>query len=293
MMDQPTELGGLYSKPVDARANRRRLQISVAIFLFPTLIYPVMGSLIEGRATTEKIITSWFMPLGIVWLLLLLLVLLLWNQRFFWSTCLATFCFLTLTIASSEFVADWLLSSLESEYTVWRLDRDEPLDAVVVLGGGTKASPAFGRVEGNDRVLYGAEIYLQKKTRLLITTGKSLIPGKNDPSTDTKALWMRLGIPEDAIQAIGGPNTAAEMRELKQLLGAKTNGRIGILTSAYHLPRAMRLAKTSDLDLIPIAADHCYDPFSPIRFRSFLPNENALHETHIALKEHLAAWVGR
>lgn len=292
-MDQTTELGCLYSKPVDARANRRRLQISIAIFLFPTLIYPVIGGIVEGRATTEKIITSWFMPLGMVWLLLLLLVLFLWNQRFFWSSCLASICFLALTISSSGFVSGWLMSSLEGAQMPWRIDRDEPLDAVVVLGGGTKTSPAFGRVEGNDRVLYGAEIYLQKKARVLITTGKSLIPGKNDPSTDTKALWMRLGIPESDIQTIGGPNTAAEMQELKQLLGDKTTGRIGILTSAFHLPRAVRLAKSSGLDLIPIAADHHYDPESDVRFQSFLPNVDALCDTHIALKEHLAAWVGR
>ncbi len=296
-MDRQNAIGSLdgtiYSKPVDARANRRRLQLSVAIFLFPTLIYPLAGGLIEGRATTEKIVTSWFMPLGVVWLMLLFLVLFLWNQRLVWATRFAAICFLALTISANGFVSGWLMSSLEDAQTPWRLDRDEPLDAVVVLGGGTKASPAYGRVEGNDRVLYGAEIYQQKKTRLLITTGKSSIPGKADPSTDTRALWMRLGIPETAIQTIGGPNTAAEMQELKQLLGDKTTGRIGILTSAFHLPRAMRLSKAAGFNLIPIAADHRYDPDSPIRFESFSPNANALCDTHIALKEYLAAWVAR
>lgn len=294
MMDaRSDDLGNGYSRPVDATANRRRLQWSVAIFAFPTLIYPLLGGVVEGRATTEKIVTAWCMPLGIVWLLLLLLTLFLWNQRLVWATRLSLFCFLVLMIASNAFVAGWLIGSLEGQVSPWRLDRDEALDAVVVLGGGTNSSPAFGRVEGTDRILCAAEIYYQKKTSLLIATGKSVKPDRPDPSQDAKDIWQRLGIPESAIETIGGPNTNAEMEELKKLLGNRQSGRIGILSSAFHLPRALRLAKSSGLELIPVAADHRHDPEARIEFRSFLPSDDALVKSRIAIKEHLAALIGR
>jgi uncharacterized SAM-binding protein YcdF (DUF218 family) len=269
------------------------MQFSLALMLVPTIVYPVLGGIFEGRRTSEKILTAWCLPLGVVWLLLFALVLFLWNQRLISATRFALVCFLALTVASNSFVSSWLMASLEGQYQPWRLDRDEPLDAVVVLGGGTNSSPHFGRVQGNDRVLYGAELYHQKKTPLLIATGKASVPGKHDPSVDTKALWMRLGIPDSAIEVIGGPNTFAEMQEVKKLLGDSPTGRIGLLTSAFHLPRAMRLAKSAGLDLIPLAADHYYDPDGPIRFQSFMPSEQALATTHVALKEHLATLIGR
>jgi uncharacterized SAM-binding protein YcdF (DUF218 family) len=283
----------MYSAPVDATANRRRLQWSVAIFLFPTVVYPILGGMVEGRATTEKIATALLMPLGILWLMLLLLMLFLWNQRLVWATRLALLSFFVLTIASNALVADWLMASLEAQVTPWRIDRDEPLDVVVVLGGGTKSNAAFGRVEGQDRVVYAAEIYHQQKSPRFITTGASSNPSKHHAAADAKALLMKLGIPESAIETIGGPNTRAEMLEFKRLLGESPSGRIGILTSAYHLPRAMRLSKSVGLDLIPIAADHQIDPDSSVRFRSFVPSVDALRDTHIAMKEYLASWVGR
>lgn len=287
------DLGPAYSRPVNATANRRRLQWSVAIFLAPTLVYPILGGLIEGRATTEKILTNWFMPIGAVWLLLLILFLFLWNQRLVWATRLAGFCFLALTCLSNGFVAGWLMSSLETQYPVWRLDNGEPLDVLVVMGGETSSSPAYGRIEAGDRVLYAAEVFHQKKAKLLIATGKSSIPEKPDPSTETKEIWKRLGIPASAIQTIGGPNTYSELVELKRSLGAGGPQRIGILTSAFHIPRVMRLAKAAKLDVIPLAADHQHDPHAPIRFQSFAPSDDALVKSHRALKELLAAWVGR
>src|SRR5436190_17899985 len=92
----------MYTAPVNATANRRRLQLSAVIFLFPTIIYPILGGIVEGRATTEKIATSWLMPLGIVWLALLLLVLLLWNPRLVWATRFAFLTFLAFTLASNS-----------------------------------------------------------------------------------------------------------------------------------------------------------------------------------------------
>lgn len=286
-------MNSLYSKPVDARANRRRFQLSVAIFLLPTLVYPLIGGAVEGRATTEKILTAWCMPLGVVWLSLLLLTLFLWNQRLVWSTRLSLVCFLLLTVTSNGILAGWLIGSLESKHKPWRLDQDPPLDVVVVLGGNTNSSPAYGRVEAGDRIVYGAEIFQQHKTSLLIATGASSIPNRPHPGEVTKQLWMRLGIPEASIQVLGGPNTFAEFQELKATLGNGENRRIGVLSSAFHIPRVMRLANSSGLQVIPIAADHRHDPEAPIRFQSFMPSDDAMVSMRLALKEYLAAIVNR
>lgn len=261
--------------------------------MLPTLVYPLIGGAIEGRATAEKLFTAWFMPLGVVWLSLLLLTLFLWNQRLVWATRLSLFCFLILTLASNGIIAGWLIGSLENQHKPWRLDQDPPLDVVVVLGGNTSSSPAYGRVEAGDRVVYAAEIFHQHKTSLLIATGASSIPQRPHPSEEAKQIWMRLGIPEMAIQVIGGPNTFAEFQELKATLGNGDARRIGVVTSAFHIPRVMRLAKSTGLNLIPIAADHRHDPDASMRFQSFLPSDDALVTSRLAIKEHLAALVSR
>lgn len=290
MVENPT---ATYSAPVNATANRRRLQWSVLIFLTPTVIYPALGGIVEGRATTEKIATAWLMPLGLTWLLFLLLLLFLWNQRLVWATRLSFLTFLFFTLASNQLISSRLIASLENSVTPWRPDLDAPLDVVVVLGGGTKSSPAYGRVEGNDRLIYGAELYNSSQAKRLIATGESSVSHRPSPAAEAKSLWMRLGIPDSAIQTVGGANTYEEMVALKVTLDCDKPQRIGILTSAFHLPRAIRLARSAGLELVPLAADHRYDPHDKVRFRSLLPNEYAFIDSQLAIKEYIAMWFGR
>ncbi len=115
---------------------------------------------------------------------------------------------------------------------------------------------------------------------------------KLDPSWQTREIWNQLGIPDDAIEVIGGENTFQEIQNLKMHPDVIANKRIGLLTSALHLPRVMRLAQQAGIQGIPIAADYRSRrrTFNAI---DYLPSANELNKFDLLWKEWLAQWVGR
>ncbi len=58
----------------------------------------------------------------------------------------------------------------------------------------------------------------------------------------TVEIWTKLGIDSAAIRSIGGRNTFEEMQQVKEIWSELPGKKVGLLTSALHLPRAVRLA---------------------------------------------------
>ncbi len=187
----------------------------------------------------------------------------------------------------------WCVWRLESSLESFRPEENPPLDAVVVLGGGTHQGPWRAELAGaGDRVMYAAQLYLQGHTKQLITTGDAS-PGVSkdltSPREHTIDLWTKLKIPNSAIGTLHGKNTFQELQDLKKNWSQFENGRIGLLTSALHLPRAMRLARAQGLELYPIAADHLYAP-QPLNYLDFIPSAGPL--TQLAACQHeFMAWL--
>ena len=180
----------------------------------------------------------------------------------------------------------------------FRPGQDPPLDVIVVLGGGTSSGPGRAQAgESGDRVLYAAQLYLQGQTAHLITTGEAqTVRGvqRPGPAQETVEIWTQLGIPASDISTLPGLNTYQEMLALKPALDADWSGRrVGLLTSATHLPRALRLAADQGLtDLIPLAADHRWVD-RPKSIQECLPSAAALAQFTRCQKEFLARLVSR
>ena len=179
--------------------------------------------------------------------------------------------------------------------------KEEPFDAVIVLGGGGSIG-ANGRFQGNgsgDRMILAAQLYHAGITPKLICTGKRMttMDGNGpDPSAISLDLLVGMGVPEDAIERLGGHNTSEEMQNLKKRFG-DDQFRVGLVTSAWHLPRALRLAQANGLNPAPLPADFMAGPEGPQtvaqRIAACIPQaENFLAVSRIA-KEHLAGFVRR
>ena len=148
--------------------------------------------------------------------------------------------------------------------------------------------------------MLGARLYLSGKTKRLICSGES-IKGLSNPqepnaAQQTLAIWADLQIPREAITIIRGRNTSEELQQVRKLvdgrLGRDRIERIGLVTSAWHLPRAMRLAKAQQLTVTGLPADFLSDKpfFSPLRF---IPSATSLDRLARITKEWLAQAVGR
>lgn len=256
-----------------------------------------------GRFYAEKMLTELSLPLGAIWFALL--VAAGWSFRKKRRGQAAAFLAVAvaLSVAGNGDVADALVRSLEGRYRNIDPFAAGPLDAVCVLGGGLSTGPGK-RIMTNpsgDRVVLGARLYHEGATRRLICTGRtpSLDPSLPSTAEMTETLWRQLGVPGGAITVLAGENTRDEMRELKQLAAKQGWTRIGVVTSAWHMGRAERLAASVGFRFTPLPAnfesrpDLNIDRWLWLRTYSVLPNPGAMNTTHMAFKEYLARLVGR
>ena len=101
-----------------------------------------------------------------------------------------------------------------------------------------------------------------------------------------------LDVDANAILQLNGINTSEEMQNLKKWSDRNPDKRIGLLTSAWHLPRAMRLAKAQGIEADPVAAGFFSQPYAPSP-GVVVPSEYNLMVTAMVTKEYLARLVGR
>jgi uncharacterized SAM-binding protein YcdF (DUF218 family) len=215
-----------------------------------------------------------------------------------WPALVGFFCLLILTVAGNAFFSNWLISTLEKPYAEVDIYEMEPLDTLVVLGGGT-SSRLDGESQlaaGGDRVATTARLYhAGLATKIICTGSKSFRTSENDlsPSEEATAILVGMGVPGNDVLKMKGSNTFQEIGNLKKWIEANPDhGRVGIVSSAWHLPRVMRLAKSEGLEATPVPCDYLAKPYGPSP-NLIVPGATQMSVTAIALKEYLARLVGR
>lgn len=286
-------------------------QPSFLKILFTLCIVFGVGLIVLGvtqdRNVVEKVGTALVMPSGLLWILLLALTIQLWMQKKQNHAgqpgrITAAACFVLFTIAGNGFIANQLAAALEADYLAIDPMQEAPMDVVIVLGGGGGLG-ANGRQQGNssgDRLILAAQLYHQKIAKKIICTGQrieSMNATGVDPAESSQDILLKLGVPDSAIELAGGRNTSEEMQGLSERF-QNSKSRIGLLTSAWHLPRAMRLANRNGLQPLPLPADFHTAPgvggFTTGQIvESMIPNGSALGGTWSIAKEYLGMLVGR
>lgn len=254
-----------------------------------------------GKTVTEKLITALILPCGVIWLLLLTLSVLAFFLKNRAVGVLGLLTFTIYTVLCSGYLAGTLVASIEAPFVDIDPLKQEPFDKVILLGGGGQVGSNL-RSQGNssgDRLILAAALYHQGITKTVICTGTNIKGlGRNEigPGQVSSAVLQSLGVPENAIEFVEGRTTSEEMVNLSQQLDTE-NQRIGIVTSAWHLPRALRLADGQNLKLYPLPADFFGGPIRPRNalevVKDFIPEVDSLIVTSYLLREHLAAFVGR
>ena len=109
-----------------------------------------------------------------------------------------------------------------------------------------------------DRVLLAARLWHAGKTQFLVASGCSR-------------------------------DEVAAYRTLQARFGWR---RMGLISSAWHLPRAMGLAGRAGLPVTPLGADW-RGRRHPLQVRTLVPQAEGFIYVHWACWEHLGRWVGR
>jgi uncharacterized SAM-binding protein YcdF (DUF218 family) len=179
-----------------------------------------------------------------------------------------------------------------------------------VLGGGLRPALAPRRgvevSEGGDRLLTGLRLMRENKAPLLITSGGRVSFTAADPAPpeaiSAKELAVELGLPASRILINPGSRTTAEeARDIGAMARARGWSSILLVTSAFHMPRALAtFRQSSGLSVIPVACDYQLPnrasygtPTAGSVIKSLVPDAEALHLSTIALKEHLGLAIYR
>jgi uncharacterized SAM-binding protein YcdF (DUF218 family) len=246
----------------------------------------------------EKALALLVMPVGLIWLLIVALAMSCLRRRQ-WSSGFLALCLAALyACAGNLYLAGVLLEDLERQVPLVDLDRLQPFEAVFVLGGGVEQDSA-GLPElgpAGDRVFLAARLWHAGKARLLVTSGVASngIAGFRDGGQETRALLRAVGIPDGAILPVADPcwNTRDEIQAYAGLQAKHGWKRMGLVSSAAHLPRAMALAQKAGLDFTPLGADRL-GRHRPFRVQGLVPQAEGFMWTQWACWELLGQWLGR
>jgi uncharacterized SAM-binding protein YcdF (DUF218 family) len=234
----------------------------------------------------KKLVGTLLTPLSLCLVLLLAGLALLWGTgRHKTGKILVGIGTLLLILASYPYLPQALLSPLEQSYLpLVSFDQmqspgqvQEPIKWIVVLGGDM------------DRTLEGLRLFrLLPGVKIIITGGP--IFGSRVGAMYSARICLNLGIkPEVMVLETGARDTEDEARLVRGIVG---QDRLILVTSAFHMPRAMALFKKQGLDPVPAPTGFLLGDTFHLNPWLFLPSAENLRNTELAVHEYLGlAWA--
>ncbi len=254
------------------------------LFALPLLLALIVA---VSDPVAGKLASQFLMPLGLLWALVLSATAsAAWAGKR-WLAAGGALTLLLFTLAGSNWLGSRLLASIESGIPQVDPITAGPFDAVLVMGGGSyrrgDGQPEFG--PAGDRLAVAAALVHAGRTPLLVASG--------DLAEDERWLWVRLQIPESAVLCLTHPNnTSEEVEAYRALIAEHGWKQIGLVTSAWHLPRALRLCARAGFAPTPIGADWL-GVAPPMMPHEVLPSAEGVMKVQIVWHEWLGTVLGR
>ncbi len=325
-------------RPIVSRGWIQSIAIGLAAAAAVVSIIVSGTWLLGGKSLADRTLTDFAMPVGMLWLgLMVTWVAALMRRRWAFAAFAAAL-WLAVGVIGNRPLGGQIRQSVEYAATANPADTiDTPLDAVVLLGGyaWTNQFDVPELTGDGQRLMLAAQLWHTGKTKSIICTGTAHF-GDRHPSKLGKQLLTSVGVPPEVIFLVPGVNTSGEMRGLKTFFAepperwvklvsdageagvsaaenpAKPDGAlptdpqaegagglklqkfsVGLVTSAYHLPRALRLAKAQQLNFLPLPCQLSGSPETRFNPQDLIPTAGGAKSMAKGIKEWLARLVGR
>jgi uncharacterized SAM-binding protein YcdF (DUF218 family) len=189
--------------------------------------------------------------------------------------------------------ANWLLRPLESRYPPMTVQRLPRAGTLVVLGGGAWATtgiPVASRLSEASarRVLAAVRLYsLMDRPQIVVCGGRARSVSGVAEAEVMRELLISLGIPKTLIVVEGESRNTFENAKFLEKLTLRRP--LVLITSARHMPRAMRVFATLGMQPLPAPCDfqaRANGSASPW----FIPTAASLAASTGALYEYLGTW---
>ena len=195
-----------------------------------------------------------------------------------------------LIISSLPIISNKRIAYLEKDYQPIEIAEIENVDAIVVLSGmirviGDEENLKYEFTESVDRFFAGLDLFNNNKAPILILTrGKMPWSIGIAEGEYLKELAIKFGISEENIILTDEvQNTDQEAKAVKNLL-ANDNSRIILVTSAFHMPRAEKVFKAANINVIPFPVDF-QNSKSKTTMMDFIPSSGSLSQTSHFVRE--------
>lgn len=230
----------------------------------------------------HKILPLIFSPLMLVIGLIVLGII--FNLRKFSLIGIIILILSSLPIISNKFIA-----YLEKDYQPIEIAEIENVDAIVVLSGmirviGDEENLKYEFTDSVDRFFAGLDLFNNNKSPILILTrGKMPWSLGIAEGEYLKELAIKYGVSEENIILTDEvQNTDQEAKAIKEIL--TEDAKIILVTSAFHMPRAEKVFKAANINLIPYPVDF-QNSKSKTTMMDFIPSAGSLFDTSHFVRE--------
>ncbi len=251
----------------------------------------------------SKFLPLFIYPTGMI-TLLVILSLAFWKKRRLSLAFLITG-FIILLVAGNKYVAQSITRTLEWKYPP--LPAGTKADAMVILGGGTEPDvPPRSMVEVNsagDRLLYGIKLYQEGAAPVILLSGGDidfLDESSSSPAEDMAILMKMMGVPDKNLVILNkSRNTAEDAQFSCEYIKQQGYQRVLLITSGFHMPRAVALFDAQGCQVIPAPTDisitekgweKLWHPSVEEFLINLLPSYTHLSSVTKALKEYFGMW---
>jgi len=197
---------------------------------------------------------------------------------------------LWLWLCSMPYVAGCLMAPLEKDYPPVAADALPRADAIVLLGGairGEVSSETLADMSAvGDRLVFAVALFKAGKAPLVLVTGGAP-EGEVPEAVSIRDILVTMGIPREKIVLETRNRVTRDSRRFtSETLAARGVESILLVTSAFHMSRALLVFQPLDLNVYPAPTDYqILMAGESMILGDFLPSVKALQRTTWAFHE--------
>ena len=201
---------------------------------------------------------------------------------------------LLLVSISNKWLSRKLIHPLETQHTMiptaeLEAGRSKPFAFIIVLGAGHTSDPALsalGRLSDSALARLTEAIRLARYSpeATLVVSGPSTAGGEAHARAYALAA-VELGFPRERIIEISTARDTEE--EADAVAGLGLRGRIALVTSAWHLPRALGLFSRAGVIVQPCPCDFRSTSIQSIDWRNYTWDTESITRSTLAEREYL------
>jgi len=237
--------------------------------------------------TLKKWLGALLQPLPVLVFILLIVLWLMFKGRYKAAIWLQSISILILIAISTPPVSNYLIKHIEGD--IAQFDDSQAIDFVVVLGCGhvnDRRIPITAQIDSCSlyRVTEGVRIARHNPGARILFSGYNGSQPLSNAETN-KELAMALGISEHRISTYSSPKDTQD--EAQTMAPVLHNKKFALVTSASHMPRALKFFQQQGLSPIPAPTGHLYRQEGDPLLREYLPEAYYLQKTETAIREFL------